>query len=493
MTQNGVICDDQVDVVPGRSFGRFVLGTSLVDVVPILKDTRSYGIIQVRGASFPTRTGSSITLVSGKRRAFFKFSASQLLERIVLEDTGSFGDILYKGELLCSSSRPPTFMQVYDVLGPTLPGTFNSVNDYILSYPGLQLSFNIPSQYCNEFVAGGKHPTMFPNGVVPVAHRIEICPYGLEAPVSRGVSDRREFGFIVSGDTVRYAPHSQRFEFVDSQVSVPLGCSPQQLMSLLGAVPHRIFNHEDSRMSIHNPRLVQAQTTSREYLLPPSYSMNYPKLGMDFVFSSSHQLQKVMLFNPMQYHESYLRYHCCRYEVCVEDKESTFVVDNGTRWDEIPFARTSPPMLSSVGCSNGLVLRIFSFQRFVFYVMSNEYIVKILVISESDRISGNDEQTSPLESAVEVKPPRSTNGDDPIDVVHPLTRSSRFVDPVTDKVTVGNSLVDEVIFVEDEAQTANAEVALREEQGAAVDDSSIAPASQTVEKRDKKPSKKKKK
>jgi hypothetical protein len=203
------------------------------------------------------------------------------------------------------------------------------------------------------------------------------------------------------------------------------------------------------------------------------YSFNYPLLGIDFIFSGEHRLEKVMLHNPQPWHDTFLKYQRCNFTVkspWTLDPSDTaspleHVLNNGYMWgdddDACSEAQSVKPLISSTGCSNGLVLKIYAFHGIAIYVMPSLHrVVKVLLFDKGLATRG---RVAPPLMSQAVLPPAAapvtsnsieafdnddgeaespmqrpqTSSPDQTEPTSPPTRSRRLhVDPTEDVVRV---------------------------------------------------------
>lgn len=78
--------------------------------------------------------------------------------------------------VFCAPDMDPTFVKIYQVFGPTYPGTFDKKSgQYYLSYPGVTFVFPIPEQFSRIFEEDDQAiPLELPNGSTPIATKIYI-------------------------------------------------------------------------------------------------------------------------------------------------------------------------------------------------------------------------------------------------------------------------------------------------------------------------------
>ncbi|KAG2391791.1 hypothetical protein C9374_013276 [Naegleria lovaniensis] len=81
----------------------------------------------------------------------------------------------YSGTIFSGPSVDASFVNIYNVFGPTYPGEFDTKsNTYILTYPGLTFVFPIPTMYAHLYKDGQEMPIEFPNNTTPIATTIYL-------------------------------------------------------------------------------------------------------------------------------------------------------------------------------------------------------------------------------------------------------------------------------------------------------------------------------
>jgi hypothetical protein len=410
------------DVIPGDCVGEIVLGAPLIVVASKLNENKElYGIIRVDDGSSSPKP-QSVALKSERRKMSFYFHHTmQTLERIVVESL-STTELLYRSTALSGPGRATTFAHVYDVLGPTFQGSMNTESGlYRLRYPGIEVDFPIPSRYHQEFMSRGTHPTKLPDGSIPVAVSITV----LRTPGSDPNSNRDvpyAKGKVLAGDDVIFSWTSRELLFVRSQTKIGFGASPQDVMRQLGCSPRSVYNLLDNRMHIHSSASSYGKSALESRL--PMYCFNYPLLGVDFIFNGDHKLEKVMLHNPLPWHDTFLKYQRCNFtikgpwELLLQSPENAspqpqHILTNAYQWseedDSYAESRGVRPLISSTHCSNGLVLKIYAFAGIVLYVMpAQQRIVKVLLFEKTVPVSsgrGSATRSSPIPPpSMEVDP-----------------------------------------------------------------------------------------
>jgi hypothetical protein len=350
------------EVRPGVSAGRFTLGTPLKDVVLALASNS-----RVFGASTIDRRTWAISVPRWHSTLRFDPRA-QVLRSVEIDDIAAL-ELLYKEGLLCGRNATPTFVRLYEVLGPTFAGNMRDGDgQYVLSYPGLDVVFKVPAQFRGLY-ADGNHPMSFPDGTTPVALKLVVremvqskAPNGKLAVAAASSQPPSPNGLLRTAlPTDDVVVRWGRGVDFSSGASLVFGQSPQDVVMALG-LPQRTMVKHDDRMTIHG---------STRGAAPLQYMQCYPAYGIDVVFAAAtNALEKIVLHNAVHPHEAFAWYHRCWYHVPIgaataaawlalstdaiaaEGSSTHFAsvldIEHGTKWATVATAlcRAAPPSAS---------------------------------------------------------------------------------------------------------------------------------------------------
>lgn len=379
--------DRAVSFVAGVSYGPFRLQSALMDVVQMLRQQAStFGVVEVEYPHEQDGDGAPTLFLPKYQIRLFFDGISQRLRSVVVVSLATAGDIFYQGRVFCSHHFPATFSHVYDVLGPTFRGEVTPDDFYVLQYPGMKVSFGIPHEYAHLFASEDAHPTTLPNGAAPLAAMLTI-----EAPqADKSVSPVPRF--VQSGDrlTIRVGDGLQMLR---SNEWLQFGSSPQDAVSLLGQ-PASVFVKKDKRMQLQVPSGLPSSSSAAA--APPrpqhDYFFNYPLLGLDLLFSSvTHGLTKIVVHTPYPLHQSYLQVHRCNFSCVLTQPfwQPSTVMDSKSNWNWLQgqYRGVLPkPLISSTGCLNGTVMRLYCLHGLVVNVLPDGTIPQI-VFYQADPVS----------------------------------------------------------------------------------------------------------
>eukprot|EP00762_Andalucia_godoyi_P005598 ANDGO_00541.mRNA.1 UPF0183 protein At3g51130 len=216
--------------------------------------------------------------------------------------------LLYAGRFLAT---PLTLASLYAALGPTYPGSFSSSSSssssssaasaatatcasYVLEWPGLQVVFEVPSQYAGSFrgdleLPDGTTPRAVSLAILPRPDDLGALPYLSTAPLWSlrlfvGIAGVAQFGWGMQ------------------QVVEPQCMGPPDDVLLKGF----------DKLQIHARG---APVFSHDLVC------NYYSRGLDLVFSSSgagsggYVLRKIIAHANLPMHTAFHRYHKCPFEV----------------------------------------------------------------------------------------------------------------------------------------------------------------------------------
>eukprot|EP00124_Ichthyophonus_hoferi_P002046 Ihof_evm6s126 gene=Ihof_evmTU6s126 len=278
----------KLNVVPGKLIGPFVLGMPLSVTIDFLKknfrDIKNIDLLY--SETLPIKLGIVLRLNDNGIQLHFGPS-SQCLDIVEIFDP-LLVTLAYCGTLFTSTEILPTFPNIYQLFGPSYPGTYNDrQHDYKLSYPGISFYFPIPSQY-ETLYSKGKVPLQFPDGTASIVHRLTIYNKDTTPPLpSLSSSSLLEPSTPWSRADIVVKP-SVGFYLLHTGGQVLFGDSCQDVLYELGP-PSKIFYKDEDKMKIH-ARTSIANTKCNGYFY------NYYPLGLDLLFSSTnHRVVKVVL------------------------------------------------------------------------------------------------------------------------------------------------------------------------------------------------------
>ncbi|OQR98720.1 hypothetical protein ACHHYP_08279 [Achlya hypogyna] len=268
--------DEVWEIVPGKKIGPFALGATIADVLFLLKKRTPCRAIEIFYCE-DEPYAIDIVINSPEDGIKFKFDAvSQLLVAIEVY-TVNMISLRYHSELVFGKGLSATFLSIYQLFGPTYPGTFDtSTKVYSLHYMGCAFQFPIPSQYKAKYEQNDTLPMELPNGATPAA--ISFSIYGgsdmtqPEPPVPLKPFYFDEVVALVS------ATETVTCLFTKSKRTLRLGATPQEVASELGA----------PASTYYKAVMDNAKPTG-------DYFHNYPELGLDLLYTPHHTLAKIVL------------------------------------------------------------------------------------------------------------------------------------------------------------------------------------------------------
>ncbi|KAG0053071.1 hypothetical protein BGZ83_001714 [Gryganskiella cystojenkinii] len=354
-------------IAPGKHLGWFRLGTSLWDIIRLLRDQAALIPVVELKYSDENPFAADIVLRLASNGIELRFEPlSQRLKLIKVDDFSRLR-LTYQGGEVSSTKALPTFLLAYKLFGPTYPGEFDGANHlYTLSYPGLSLVFPIPEKHMLLYQSSADLPLEFPDGTTPVASHMYIF-YGADwttatpLPIStlaRNLQDNSS----PSHHSGRFGEGKAELERVVAKINVgavlqfastsqqqPQKCqillhatTPQDLLADLGS-PASIYYKEEDKMKIHSDikdnsgrqsgQQMQTQQRQEEDGIlgemddigyertdqpaegsqqPNDYFYNYFHLGIDVLFDgSTHRCKKIVMHSNVPGHFDFQSYKRC--------------------------------------------------------------------------------------------------------------------------------------------------------------------------------------
>ncbi|KDO30015.1 hypothetical protein SPRG_05204 [Saprolegnia parasitica CBS 223.65] len=290
------MADEVWEIAPGKKLGPFSLGATVADVLLLLKKRtpcRAIEIVYCEDAPF----AMAIVIDSPEDGVKFTFDAvTQLLIAIEVYAVNLVA-MRYHSELVFGKDRSPTFLSIYQLFGPTYPGSFDATTSvYALGYPGASFLFPIPSQYKAMYATKDALPMELPNGATPAAIGFSIFG-GSDSSAPEPPLPLKPLYFeevVVRGA----ANEPPVLLFTKSKRTVHLGATPQDVASELGPP-----------FSTYYKTVLEHATVTGEYF------QNYPDLGLDLLFTPEHTVAKVILRTNVPGHSEFTAYSKCNFRL----------------------------------------------------------------------------------------------------------------------------------------------------------------------------------
>ncbi|KAJ3109008.1 hypothetical protein HK100_003362, partial [Physocladia obscura] len=267
-------------LLPGVSFGPFVLGASL-----------NTAMANMRSLGLGTSTNPADLIVPDKTRPFStdivlsslvfgvclrvdsKLQTLRLIEVHSLQSPSS--SVTYQGLEIASTRTPPTLRLIFKRMGPTYPGCMNERNEFILAYPGIAFVFPIAEGMLKKDSKSSSVSMdlllAIPSEKTPIASRIYIFNSltSLDHISPDFIQSARPVLLKSTACALIHAIPGKGLTFPESGVSISLGTHAQHILACLGN-PADVFN-----------KTGPAATSSEEYQI-----WNYFSLGLDIVFDT---------------------------------------------------------------------------------------------------------------------------------------------------------------------------------------------------------------
>jgi hypothetical protein len=310
----------RLEVVPARALGPYRIGAPLHAVVSLLQ-----GEVHGVPAAGPIAIG---TLPDGAVRIFVDDASLALTfdprtQRLAVIEVCSLAnlELSHKEGMLCGKGATPTFVRLYDVLGPTFAGEMNRESgEYVLTYPGLDVIFRVPAEFRDRYLDGhGDHPIQFPDGTTPVALALivrEDRDGALTAPVADPFAQPWSTVTVHWGLGITLQP-AEPARAMHRAHRLLFGASTQDALAILGP-PESVMAKGDERLMIHNSEGRDGGPATH-----PLYCLGFPSYGIDLVFSSyTDSLVKIVLYSGAKGHEAFLRYAKCHFSVAFDGERT---------------------------------------------------------------------------------------------------------------------------------------------------------------------------
>ncbi|KAI0375581.1 UPF0183-domain-containing protein [Pilatotrama ljubarskyi] len=295
----------EVDVRPGSGLGMFEIGTSLWNVLDILRGLQHF-FPQVDVKYDPDSPTTPIILHLRPHLDLLFSSHHQRLHTISvkkLRDPNPPLTLTYKNSVLSSSEDALKRVGVSRMFGPTYPGED-------LRYPGISFTFE----------EDGRGEPLKGPAAQPDDRRLEVkqviisqksldgerkdaldevteCP-AMVGELSRAVAKVHE------GITLYFYPSGSE------PTRILLGSSTAQDLTVDLGPPLRVHYKEDDRMTIHS------RGNQSDAGADGDYFYNYQQHGMDFLISgATHTVKKIVLHSNVPGTPLFQRYKRCPWEI----------------------------------------------------------------------------------------------------------------------------------------------------------------------------------
>ncbi|KAF9965781.1 hypothetical protein BGZ70_004127 [Mortierella alpina] len=317
-------------IAPGKHLGWFRLGTSMWDIIRILRDQAALIPVVELKYSDENPFAADIVLRLPSNGIELRFEPlSQRLKLIKVDDFSRLR-LTYQGGEVSSTKALPTFLLAYKLFGPTYPGEFDgSKHLYTLSYPGLSLVFPIPEKHMLLYQSSADLPLEFPDGTTPVASHMYIY-YGADwttatlLPISTLARNMQE--------TNSPSHHSGRF-----------GEGKAELEKVIAKIGYGAVLQFAGSSQTQKCPVVLHMTTPQDLLAdlgsqqPNDYFYNYFHLGLDVLFDgSTHRCKKIVMHTNVPGHFDFQSYKRCPFVLHLPTSPTT------TNFD--PEAARLPPI-----------------------------------------------------------------------------------------------------------------------------------------------------
>ncbi|SCZ88350.1 BZ3500_MvSof-1268-A1-R1_Chr10-2g02928 [Microbotryum saponariae] len=321
----------ELDLQPGIGLGPFHIGTTLFDVINLLRSHRStYPTVHLAwDDKAPSTSSIHIQLLKPSPLALLFDATTQRLLRIQLEGQAT-PSLIYRGKPFTHPSEDSDHQDaktlIRRLLGPTYSSSSTETSSSglngqpsaaststakktMMTYPGVSFELEERNKRGKAMVT----PLLAPESNIPIdtawlhpslpndhskkqgqLGQVEIMLDAQNCPTSVKL-------VFYPHDSPSTSHHAVEFKIGES--------TSEDIMCDLGSAV-RSFWKEDDRMSIHS----SPDATALAALDPNPYFLSYPSLGITFlVHGSKHHLLKVILHSNLPGEVNFGRTHRCRW------------------------------------------------------------------------------------------------------------------------------------------------------------------------------------
>ncbi|KDE06463.1 hypothetical protein MVLG_03247 [Microbotryum lychnidis-dioicae p1A1 Lamole] len=325
----------KLDLQPGIGLGPFHIGTTLFDVINLLRSHRStYPTVHLAwDDKAPSTSSIHIQLLKPSPLALRFDAMTQRLLRIQLEGQAT-PSLIYRGKPFTHPSEDSEHQDaktlIRRLLGPTYssPSTETSssgpnrhssaasnstAKKTMMTYPGVSFELEESNKRGSTVSRAMVTPLLRPGSNIPIDTAWLHPSLPDDHPKKQGHLDQVEIMLDAQNcpTSVKlvFYPHESPSTSHDA-VEFKIGQSTSEdIMCDLGSAV-RSFWKEDDRMSIHS----SPDATALAALDPNPYFLSYPSLGITFlVHGSKHHLLKVILHSNLPGEVNFGRTHRCRW------------------------------------------------------------------------------------------------------------------------------------------------------------------------------------
>ncbi|ETV81570.1 hypothetical protein, variant 2 [Aphanomyces astaci] len=292
--------DEVWEIVLGRKVGPLQLGATLSEVITVLKQRSPVRAFEIE-YNEDEPYASDIVINSPDDGFKLQFhSVTQLLTVIDVYQVNNLA-LRYQSNILCGKDATPTFLSVYQLVGPTYPGTYDPATKlYTLHYVGGSFRFPIPKEFEKLYRNKDVLPLELPNGSTPAAMGLSI--YGGNGVPSTNqaipVPLKQHYYEPVVVDMANM--HKLVVTFPTSRREIRIGDTPQEVISALGPPSSTYFKPSLDASSL---------STGGEYF------HNFADLGIDVMYSAWHAVSKIILRTNLPGHGEFNSYFKCNYQL----------------------------------------------------------------------------------------------------------------------------------------------------------------------------------
>jgi hypothetical protein len=282
--------DQIIKIIPGIGIHQaFIIGTPINKITEFLK-------LKLPKTQYTLKYSIKVpNIVIETANLTLRFCPkTQRLLTIEIRDFNAF-ELQYNDNIFSNIKITPTFILVYKLFGPTVPGVLDN-KVYSLNYPGVTFEFPLMDSILP--LKSGELPFLSREKTTPILSKIFIY-HGEDpkTPLIRSIGPK-DFYFepvLIHRNHIEFTYHRDLISFDDTcqDVLIAIGSPDKTMKKLKG-------------LEIH-----QTETTK-------DYFWNYFDLGLDILFNGyTHRVKKFVLHANQMGHYEMMKYQKANYRFCI--------------------------------------------------------------------------------------------------------------------------------------------------------------------------------
>eukprot|EP00055_Hartaetosiga_balthica_P011883 m.55690 g.55690 ORF g.55690 m.55690 type:complete len:452 (-) comp7764_c0_seq1:174-1529(-) len=310
--------NSQLEVVPGRGVGEFVLGTSINDMIAFLSS--HYDKYSKVKLIYNDKDPFDEDIILDISDVCIQLRFDPVMQCLKAAEIYSFEHIRLeygKAGFGGSEELDYTFAHVENVFGVTRAEYIHKKGSYILDYPGLSLGFEVPSTLQKNYLRHQNdlaQERVFCDGTAALLTSLCVFSGQSKSPtVSTAQVELNAGAFFHECVDIHVG---KGITFTKRKISISFGDSTQDVLTTLGR-PGDIFYKSENKMKIFRGTDASSPYTD--------YFFNYPSIGIDILFDGRTQhVKKFLLHNNLPNHMEFGEYARCNFNLILEPSSQPF-------------------------------------------------------------------------------------------------------------------------------------------------------------------------